>query len=204
MSYWSLENNVLFFFKGRQEPASTCSRMLSGTSCWQVGRNSKKAKKNLRFFEVFWSPGLPTSNQIWQKSVPRPIKIQAKNWSASWSVFWWILAPTWVDFGRLLAAKLEPCWHQMPSKPDPKTNQKNDCFLEGLRIDFGWIWAPKLAPYGSHFCSLFGHFFDLGAILGLRGSQDPPKSRQDRFLIDFWLIFDGFLIDFKSISRFLF
>ena len=38
--------------------------------------------------------------------------------------FSWILEPTWMDFGKVLAAKLEPCWNQMPPKADPKTNQK--------------------------------------------------------------------------------
>ena len=44
--------------------------------------------------------------------------------------------PTWVDFGRVLEAKLEPSWHQMATKPDPTTNQKHDDFLEGLQNDF--------------------------------------------------------------------
>ena len=50
-----------------------------------VGKLAEIAKKlkNLRKIKVFWSPGLPTSKQNSIKSVPRPIKIQAKIWSAS-------------------------------------------------------------------------------------------------------------------------
>ena len=44
---------------------------------------AKKLKKNLGKIKVFWSPGLPTSKQNSIKSVPRPIKIQAKIWPAS-------------------------------------------------------------------------------------------------------------------------
>ena len=51
----------------------------------------------------------------------------------------WISDPTWLDFGKILAAKMEPCWHQRPPKPDPTTNPNKYYFLEGLRIDFGWI-----------------------------------------------------------------
>ena len=50
-----------------------------------VGKLAEIAKKlkNLRKIKVFSSPGLPTSKQNSIKSVPRPIKIQAKIWSAS-------------------------------------------------------------------------------------------------------------------------
>ena len=61
-----------------------------------------------------------------------------------------ILIPFLMDLGtnlarfwRVLAAKLEPSWDQMPPKPDPKNNQKNDHLLGGLRIDFGWILGPS-------------------------------------------------------------
>ena len=47
-------------------------------------------------------------------------------------------------FGRILASKLKPSWDQMPLGPDPKTNQKKDCVLEGLRTDLGWILASNL------------------------------------------------------------
>ena len=50
-----------------------------------IGKLAEIAKKlkNLGKIKVFWSPGLPTSKQNSIESVPRPIKIQAKIWSAS-------------------------------------------------------------------------------------------------------------------------
>ena len=50
-----------------------------------VGKLAEIAKKlkKLKKIKVFWSPGLPTSKQNSIKSVPRPIKILAKIWSAS-------------------------------------------------------------------------------------------------------------------------
>ena len=42
-----------------------------------------KKLKNLKKIKVFWLLGLLTSKQNSIKSVPRPIKIQAKIWSAS-------------------------------------------------------------------------------------------------------------------------
>ena len=59
-------------------------------------------------------------------------------------------------FWRVLAAKLEPSWHQMAPEPDHTTNQKNDHFLEGFRnvinqflMDFGCLLG---GPGGYHEC----------------------------------------------------
>ena len=110
-----------------------------------IAKNTKFADSSTLLI-VFWFLGPPTSKQNWQKSVLEPIKNQAKKWSASWSNFWWILEPTWFDFGRVFAAKLEPSWDQMLPTPDPKTNQKKYYFLEGLWIYFGWILVPTWPP----------------------------------------------------------
>ena len=99
-------------------------------------RKNTKIADNSTLWKVFSCLGPPTSKPNSQKNDPRPIKNQAKNWSASWSNFWWILEPTWLDFGGVWAAKLEPCWDQMPPKPDPKNNQKNHHFLGSLRNEF--------------------------------------------------------------------
>ena len=61
------------------------------------------------------------------------------------------LEPTWIDFGRVLAAKLEPSWHQMAPKPHPTTNQKSDHFLEGLRSDLEGVFGPNMAPKRHNF-----------------------------------------------------
>ena len=49
-----------------------------------------------------------------------------------------ILVPTWLHFGRVLGAKLEPSWHQIASKADPKNDTKNDHLLDRPNID---IWS---------------------------------------------------------------
>ena len=163
------------------------------------------------FFNVFQPLGLLTSKQNWTKNVPRAIKNQAKKWSTSWPNFWSIFGPTWIDFGRILASKLEPSWDQMRIKSNPKTNQKNDCFLEGFQIDFGWILAPSWDPGGVTWNAFWVSWRVLGLSWGQDGPQDGPKRPQDaprrhqdrfrsdfcRFLSIFWLIFDRFLVDFR-------
>ena len=50
-----------------------------------VGKLAEMAKilKNVKFFKVFGSLGLPTSKQNYQKNVPRPIKNQVRFGSVS-------------------------------------------------------------------------------------------------------------------------
>ena len=52
-----------------------------------------------------------------------------------------ILDPTWLHFGKVLAAKLGQCWHQVALKTNPKTNQKIDGIFHRFQIDFCWILA---------------------------------------------------------------
>ena len=60
-----------------------------------------------------------------------------------------IWEPTWLHFGRVLAPKLEPSWHQNALEVDPTTNQKKDRIFYRLRTDFWWILASNLAPLGG-------------------------------------------------------
>ena len=53
-----------------------------------------------------------------------------------------ILDPTWLHFGRVLAPKLEPRWHQDALKTHPTTHQKKVRILNRLRTDFWWIFGP--------------------------------------------------------------
>ena len=69
------------------------------------------------------------ASQTDQKSSKKLINILMQ----SLTDFWFNLGRFWKDVG----SKLEPSCDQMPRKPDPKTNQKNYCFSEGLQIDFG-------------------------------------------------------------------
>ena len=48
---------------------------------------------------------------------------------------------------------------------------------------------PKRVAGGVKKCSLFSGLEGLGGVLG-------PLGAQERILIDFWLIFDGFFVDF--------
>ena len=48
-----------------------------------------------------------------------------------------ILDPTWLHFGRVLAPKLKPSWHQNALKINPRTYQKQDRILNRLRSDIG-------------------------------------------------------------------
>ena len=109
------------------------------------------------------------------------------------------MEPTWVDFGKVLAAKLEPSWDQMPPKPDPKTNQKKYDFLGAFWSDFWWILAPKSRFLILPEASFFGSWGHLGAKTAPRRPKKPqeaPKtaSKTDfgAILVDFWLIFFGF------------
>ena len=125
----------------------------------------------------------------------RPTYQQEARWSISWST----CPSTWIDFGRVLAAKLEPSWDQVATKPDPTSNQKNDHFLVGLRNDFGWILAPNLPPKRRNSNWQISTFLALGAILAPRRPQDAPRSPKRRprqpprpILEPFWLIFGWF------------
>ena len=92
-----------------------------------------------------------------------------------------ILQPTWLHFGRVLASKLEPSWDKKPPKPDVKTNQKNNRFLEGLWIDFWSILGSMLEGLGRFFCGFFAFFWLLVGSPGQDGSKTSPRRRRDRF-----------------------
>ena len=131
------------------------------------------------------------------------MKIQTKNCLASWSLFWWVLAPSWLDFGRLLATKLELCWHQMASKRDLKAFQKNDCSLESLRNEFslifGGFWGASWGGQGGPTSDFFGDLLALGAKMRPRPLQGPHKTPQEPPRAQFWWIFGWFLVHFCSI-----
>ena len=60
-----------------------------------------------------------------------------------------ILEPTWLHFGRVLGAKLEPSWNKMAPKVDPKNNEKIITFWIALGSDFLRFWAPTCLPRGG-------------------------------------------------------
>ena len=105
--------------------------------------------------------------------------------------------PTWIDFGRILAPKLEPSWDEMCIKSNPKTNQKIDFFLEGFQFDFGWILVPSWDPRGG---VTWNAFWVSWGVLA-RWSQEAPRAPQTThwcfviFLVDFWQSFGRFLFE---------
>ena len=118
-----------------------------------------------------------------------------------------ILVPTWLHFGRVWGAKLEPNWHQIALKVDPKSNTKNDHLLDRPKIHFLRILAPTCPPRGGWKCLSFLYISALGALLGPSWAQDRPKPLQkaswDRSsriltpnLMDFGRIWEPILVDF--------
>ena len=96
---------------------------------------------------MFFGPSVvQLRSKINKKAFPGGSNIKQKIGQHLDPIFDWFLEPSWVDFGTVLATKLEPSWSQMLPKPNTKSNQKNYHFLEALRNDFGWILASKLVP----------------------------------------------------------
>ena len=96
--------------------------------------------------------------------------------------FWSILEPTWLYFGRVLGAKLDPKWYQIAVKIDPNIDQKNDHLLDRLKIDFRAILGPNLGGPGGSVGGPSGDFLgswsSLGAKMIPRASQDPLRPLQ--------------------------
>ena len=62
------------------------------------------------------------------KTVKNVSNIHPKIASKTMFQFASVLDPTWLHFGRVLAPKLEPSWHQNALKIDPRTYQKKNAF----------------------------------------------------------------------------
>ena len=85
-----------------------------------------------------------------RKTIKNVSKILPKLATKTTLQFASILNPTWLHFGTVLGAKLEPSWHQIASKVDPKIDQKNDHLLDRPKIDFWSILGSNLGgPGGS-------------------------------------------------------
>ena len=146
---------------------------------------------------LFGPPRLPTSKQNWQKSVPRPVKIQAQIWSASWSFFdgfwdqlgsmlgrfWW---PSWSHFGTK--------WHQNPT---PKPIKKTTAFWKASGTNLNQFFVDLGSNLGGGPTNrLFGDLLALGAKMRPRPLQEPHKTPQEPPRAQFWWIFDGYVVHF--------
>ena len=97
---------------------------------------TKPSKKKPEVFQCFLIPRPSNFEAKLTKKRPQSDQRSSKNLVSILILFFYDFGTNLCRFGKLLTARLEPCWNQMASKPDPKTNQKNDCFLEGFRNEF--------------------------------------------------------------------
>ena len=160
-------------------------------SCWQVGRNSKKAKKPMEN-QGFLVSRPSNFEAKFNKKRPKTDQNSSKNLVS-------ILIQFLMDFGSQLGSKIlpKPGQNRGKSMKDGLPNQWKFCML--FERPFNGSWGqhgskilPKWCPGGWWYCSLFsgleGSWGGLGASWGPRG----PKSWFNRFLVDFWWI----LVDF--------
>ena len=74
-----------------------------------------------------------------------------------------------------------PSWHQIAPKLDLQIDQKIDHISDRSWDRFWSILGSKMGPNRGTKLLLFGVFFDLGAILGLRGPQEPSRDKYTPF-----------------------
>ena len=90
-----------------------------------------------------------------------------------------ILEPTWLHFGRVLGVKMEPRWHEIAPKIDPKIKRKNDHLLDRPKTDFWTFWSPTWPPRGETNPTISEHFSVLVPSWAQELPQDPHKTPQD-------------------------
>ena len=86
--------------------------------------------------------------------------------------FWSILEPTWLYFGKVWGAKLEPKWYQIALKIDPNIDQKKWSPFgssQNRSSDFGPQLGGSRGVQWESVVRLFG-------LLKLSWSQEDPKS----------------------------
>ena len=69
------------------------------------------------------------SMKIASRSLQKQLSNQQPNLDRFWSQLGPILGGGW-------GAKLEPSWHKIALKVNPKNDQKNDHHFDGIQIDF--------------------------------------------------------------------
>ena len=126
----------------------------------------------------FWILGLPTSTQKKQKAFPDRSKINQKIDPNVSRIFDRLLN----QLGWILGSFWCPSWNQVApngTKSRPQNQSKNYRCLEGLWIDFGWIWGPTWRRQGGY-DTILGRFFDSWGAPERRtvpkGVKTPSKS----------------------------
>ena len=90
-----------------------------------------------------------------------------------------ILEPTWPHLGTVLRPKMEPNWHQIPSKIDFQIDQKNNHIFNHSWDDFFSILGPNLAPKRGPRTNFSTSFSFLAPSWGQDAPKVPPRSPQD-------------------------
>ena len=96
---------------------------------------------------------------------------------------------------------LEPSWHQIASKVDPKSDTTNDHLLDRPKIDFESILAPTCPPRGGLKSFVFLYTFALGTLLGPSWAQDRPRPLQEASWDRSQRILTSNLMDFGRIGE---
>ena len=138
--------------------------------------NNKKSKKCISYWQGQWIRALGHV-MLCTKFNKNGAKIPSKTIVKSTSQLGSILEPTWLHFGRVLGAKLEPSWHQIAPKVDPKSDQKMITFWMALETDFDQFWLQLGGPLEARFLT----FLALKLVLAPprtppRGLLDPPRA----------------------------
>ena len=90
-----------------------------------------------------------------------------------------ILGPTCPHLGTVLRPKMEPNWHQIPSKIDFQIDQKNNHIFNHSWDDFFSILGPNLAPKRGPRTNFSTSFSFLAPSWGQDAPKVPPRSPQD-------------------------
>ena len=184
--------------KSHQKGHKSITHMVPSWEPKSIQNRSGGLPKSITFFDGFWDQVLvafgPNMAPTWP---PKPSQNGAKMAQKSIKKLIKILMQILINFGADLGRFWDGFGGQVAAKFGPNaTNTRPHYFLEGLRIDFGWILAPKLAPNKGKNYFNFRVFLALGPILAPRRPQDAPRSPKRRprqpprpILEPFWWIF---------------
>ena len=139
-SGWHLGSNLEGF--GAQVQGQVDKKIYHMASCLQVGRNSQNTK-NPQVFQWFWGPRPSNFEAKLTRKHPQSDQKSSKNLVNILSNFHWILEPTWVAFGRVMAAKLDLESTRDRSKIDLQANHVR-CQQKYMKY-----WVPRHAGPGG-------------------------------------------------------
>ena len=150
--------------------------------------------KKLNFLQYFLVPRPPNFEAKLTKKRPQADQNSSKNLVS-------ILIPFLMDFGTNLGRFWEAFGGQLGAMLAPSAiktrpqNQSKKRVLFGRPPDRFWVdFGPQHAPQEGAKTLIFGIIFPSWGHLGVKRVPRPPKSRHDRFLINFSSNFYGFLV----------